>query len=112
VLTATARLAAEQDQRWSGTVRRIDREHRVLVVAFRWTPWKSADGSSVLQVLEPSRGTLRPLSEISPLVGALATAWDRSLQVLAFAAEGDRLKDAGTLDETRRQVLNELERIV
>jgi hypothetical protein len=85
------------------------------VVAFNWRPWKASDANprvSQLQVLEPATNSCRPLSEISPLVGALAQSWEQSLQVLAFVVNGDELKDSGQLDTVRKAVLDRIRSFV
>lgn len=114
LLARAASLAATQDDAWKQAVADIERDHRVLVVPFVWSPWKAqsrdspdAPLTSRLSVLEPGRD-LRALSDISPLVGALAVAWERSLQVLAFAVDGEALKDEGRLAEVRDAVLARL----
>lgn len=114
VLTAAAALAAAQHPAWSTVVREAETEDRVLLVAFNWRPWKAADAErpvSQLEVFEPASGALRPLSTVSPLVGALAEAWSQSLQVLAFVVNGDELKDTEELGTVREAVLERLRKV-
>jgi hypothetical protein len=66
---------------------------------------------SALQVYEPSNEAARPLSQISPLVGALGTAWAHSLQVLAFAARGEDIGDREDLLALRERVLDRLRQL-
>lgn len=114
-LTIVARLAADQDERWDRAVTDIEASHHVLVVAFPWRPWKPAPSGedppvSALQVYEPSNEAARPLSQISPLVGALGTAWAHSLQVLALAARGEDIGGEDLL-ALRERVLDRLRQL-
>jgi HD superfamily phosphohydrolase len=77
--------------------RRSLRNDGVLVERLPFRPWKSRpDGSSRLAVADRD-GTVRPLSRLSSLVGALEEAWTDEIQILAFADRPDRTTAAEVL---------------
>lgn len=88
-------LRAEWDR-----IRDALRHDGVLVERLPFRPWKSDEhGESTLQGL--TAHGLEPLTRLSSLVRALATAWSDEVQVLAFADTTDRTTADAVLERLR-----------
>jgi HD superfamily phosphohydrolase len=81
-------------------IRTALRQEGILVERLPFRPWRAdSEGNSALQIQTPQGPT--PLTRLSPLVRALATAWAEELQVLAFADRADRTTPAAVLERLR-----------
>jgi len=70
---------------WQELVQRVRTNYGVIVSRVRFTPVRldESTGASLLSV-GTSASAARPLSELSPLIATLSTAWASDIQVFAF----------------------------
>jgi HD superfamily phosphohydrolase len=96
---------AEAERAWQQLERDIRREHGVILSRVLFTPIRldKTTGQSLLRVGDALADS-RPLSELSPLISALPTAWATDLQVFAFTEQ--HVDDcAGLADTVRAKVM-------
>lgn len=103
--------ASEEDRReWDLAVKEISDEFAVILVVFPFRPYRLAHGStdSRLRVAwtEGEAQRFEPLTQRSAIVEALYEAWQRSLQVIAFAPRV--LPDEHTFATLKTAVIRQL----
>jgi HD superfamily phosphohydrolase len=84
----------EKSLEWEGARGELEAEG-VLVVRHSFQPWEpldkmDLDSESALRIWDGALDRLVPLTEVSPLVKALKTAWQADVQVHAFAARAGK----------------------